>query len=145
MLRKKKGLICLLTAALITGSACFVLLPGASELPNSYEVKKPTGPISLSEKETLVCTTEESTGHLHTDSCKMYTATLICGKTESCGHAHGAGCYDAQGTLTCDKLEAAAHTHSKNCYYYETVIICGQEENAGHIHSNSCYEAENEK
>lgn len=72
------------------------------------------------------------TEHTHTEECYK---TLICSQEESAGHVHTNACY----TLTCQVPESEGHTHTDACYDDENNLICGQEESAGHTHTDACY------
>ncbi|MDL2235530.1 hypothetical protein LJC07_05160, partial [Christensenellaceae bacterium OttesenSCG-928-L17] len=79
--------------------------------------------------ETLTCTTSESAGHSHGESCYDEEGELTCTKSESEGHSHGADCYTEE-----------AHTHDEGCY--TTDLICGLSE---HEHTDACKEAPEEE
>ncbi|MCC8196533.1 MAG: hypothetical protein LIO49_07025, partial [Ruminococcus sp.] len=69
--------------------------------------------------------------HIHTEEC--YESVLICSLEESEGHVHDETCYDEEGNLICELEESEGHTHSEDCY--ETTLICELEE---HVHTVEC-------
>ena len=81
---------------------------------------------------TLICSQEESEGHVHTDACY----TLTCQVPESEGHTHTDACYDDENNLICGQEESEGHTHTDACY----TLICGLTEGeGGHTHTDECY------
>lgn len=76
--------------------------------------------------------------HQHTDAC--YENNLVCSQEESTGHIHTDACYTEIQELTCGQEESEEHQHTEDCYTTTWELTCGQEENAEHVHDESCYE-----
>ncbi|MDL2235627.1 leucine-rich repeat protein, partial [Christensenellaceae bacterium OttesenSCG-928-L17] len=80
------------------------------------------------------------------------TKVLTCTTSESAGHSHGESCYDEEGALTCTKSESEGYSHSADCYTeeahthdegcYTTGLVCGLSE---HEHTDACKEAVEEE
>lgn len=118
--------------------------------------------------ETLICTQEETDGHVHTDECKDENGELICEQEESEGHQHTAECYErvkgdllceeqerepatepGEPVLTCEKPEVEAHTHKwgtpdVGCYMDmgSRKWSCTQLEVNVHQHTAECFTSE---
>lgn len=113
------------------------------------------------ERGELICTEEESDGHVHSEEAGCYdeNGELICQIEESSGHKHTDECYAWENVLICDlPTEAAApadpaepklicnkeeiipHKHSSDCYDKNGLLICGKIEILEHVHSSDCFE-----
>lgn len=98
----------------------------------------------------LICTLEETPGHVHGEECVKLTLhctkghthddgcygdVLICTVEEGEDHTHGEECYGRE--LICTLPEETVHTHGDGCY--DDVLTCTLEENEDHTHSEACY------
>lgn len=98
----------------------------------------------------LICQTEESAGHQHTDDCYAWNEiltcqlstepaerSLICGKEEIILHKHNADCFDKDDKLICGKTQVLEHVHTEACFQTAEApaLSCDLEE---HTHSAAC-------
>lgn len=86
---------------------------------------------------------EETTGHVHTDSCYSIGNHLVCGMEEGPGHQHTEDCWQlVRGDLWCTD-NTGSHIHTDDCYHWTKELACGMEEGEGaHTHTEDCYEQE---
>lgn len=84
----------------------------------------------------LICTLEESEGHIHDESCLGEESVLVCELPEH--EFQTDDCYDSNGNIICG---IENHVHTDDCYTTEPVNVCGLEEGDGaHTHVSTCYE-----
>lgn len=84
----------------------------------------------------LICTLDESDGHIHDEGCLGEVPVLICELPEH--EFHTDDCYASDGNIICG-LEN--HVHGDECYETELVNVCEIEEGEGqHTHTSTCYE-----
>lgn len=89
--------------------------------------------------EEIICGMDEGEGaHAHGDGCYDAEGTLICTTEESEGHQHVESCYNI--TYTCGLEEGAgAHEHIDSCFTKTETLICGKNEGDGaHTHDDTC-------
>ena len=99
-------------------------------------------PPQIIQTEVLTCTTEESSGHSHSESCYIEESTLTCTSAEE-GHVHDSEiCYTSVQTLSCSVAESEGHTHGDGCYETIEEIAEPSAEDLAHEHDESCYEAQ---
>jgi LPXTG-motif cell wall-anchored protein len=94
----------------------------------------------------LVCTLEETDGHIHTEDCYTQETALSCGEAETTGHTHGDDCYtladgeaEQEAALVCEQEETEGHTHTDACYTVTETLTCTQQETQGHQHTGACF------
>ncbi len=98
------------------------------------------------QRQQLICELEETSGHIHDESCVQTEPVLVC--TED--HEHTEECFEQSEVYICGLTEGeGSHTHGPECYETQTCLICGLDEvkddvsvsaQEVHVHTDACYE-----
>ncbi len=136
---RRKLLLSALSLFVLLGTTSGMLLPAFTQEKTAYCGMEEHVHGEDCYDTVLVCTEEETPGHVHDESCYVSRPVLICEQEETEGHVHDAACYEQTQRLICPMEESEQHSHGEDCFEMVDRLVCLLEEREGHVHTEACY------